>query len=121
MSRCDDHSEDNASSCALSPRGTPPAHGAQEAGARLAIADAQAFPPLVILLRPLPLKTEPPSLAYTVAAGWFVVVEAASAWANPVPWQAITEPRRSDGTLTEVMDTLRPESTQRFYRLSVRP
>jgi uncharacterized repeat protein (TIGR01451 family) len=60
-------------------------------------------------------------LAYTVTAGWFVVVEATSVWDDPVPWKPVTEPRLSDGTLTEVTDTLGPETTQRFYRLSVRP
>jgi uncharacterized repeat protein (TIGR01451 family) len=75
-----------------------------------------------VLLHHVSVQDGQVRLAYTVATGWFVVVEATSAWGNPVPWKAITEPRLSDGRLTEVTDTLGPEpTTQRFYRLSVRP
>jgi hypothetical protein len=60
-------------------------------------------------------------IRYTVPAGLTVALEAASEWTTPVPWRVISEPRLSDGSMAEVMDTSPGENTQRFYRLRVTP
>jgi hypothetical protein len=60
-------------------------------------------------------------IGYTVPAGLSVVLEAASEWITPAVWKAVSEPRLSDGNLTEVSNTPEDHVTQRFYRLRVTP